>query len=353
MDAANDGTTDYFTGEVLSANDYYAFGATMPGRSFTSSSYRYGFNGKENDPEGMGGGGSTYDYGFRIYNPNLGRFLSVDPLTDSYPWYTPYQFAGNKVIEAIDLDGLEEFKVREKKSGNKWILTIDHTNIEGEKNTFQEIDDNNKPVGVVKPITKEMEWYVDRARSYKTTENKNGAVFSIDQPLITKTNAEEIDKKKERSTTETKADTKINGNPIVKDPEPPPAFSNSVVGEIFIENGKEYEHGFTLGKDFKNMATEIAIYLLKNPKANLTITLSGGYVRPGGDLGKSWNDPIVYGTYKGLTYAERFALEYKAVVNTVIKLTNGKVDASRMSAKQGSLEGTEFDVTPTSNEKKP
>jgi hypothetical protein len=50
-----------------------------------------------------------YDYGFRIYNPAIGRFLSVDPLTKSYPWYTPYQFAGNKPIWAIDLDGLEEF----------------------------------------------------------------------------------------------------------------------------------------------------------------------------------------------------------------------------------------------------
>ncbi len=71
-------------------------------------SYPYGFNGKEKDDEGMGGGGSTYDYGFRIYNPNLGRFLSVDPLTKSYPWYTPYQFAGNKPISCSDLDGAEE-----------------------------------------------------------------------------------------------------------------------------------------------------------------------------------------------------------------------------------------------------
>ena len=72
--------------------------------------YRYGFNGKEIDKgdEGMGGGGSTYDYGFRIYNPSIGKFLSVDPLTASYPWYTPYQFAGNMPIWAIDLDGLEE-----------------------------------------------------------------------------------------------------------------------------------------------------------------------------------------------------------------------------------------------------
>jgi hypothetical protein len=32
----------------------------------------------------------------------------VDPLSPSYPWYTPYQFAGNKPIEFIELEGLEE-----------------------------------------------------------------------------------------------------------------------------------------------------------------------------------------------------------------------------------------------------
>ena len=34
--------------------------------------------------------------------------MSVDPLYDDYPFYTPYQFAGNKPIWAIDIDGLEE-----------------------------------------------------------------------------------------------------------------------------------------------------------------------------------------------------------------------------------------------------
>ncbi|EAY24004.1 RHS repeat-associated core domain-containing protein [Microscilla marina] len=67
--------------------------------------YRYGFNGKENDQEW---GKLIQDYGFRLYNPAIAKFLSVDPLSPSYPWYTPYQFAGNKPIEAIDLDGLEE-----------------------------------------------------------------------------------------------------------------------------------------------------------------------------------------------------------------------------------------------------
>jgi len=35
------------------------------------------------------------------------RFLSVDPIASQYPELTPYQFAGNMPIRAIDLDGLE------------------------------------------------------------------------------------------------------------------------------------------------------------------------------------------------------------------------------------------------------
>jgi RHS repeat-associated protein len=86
-----------------------------------SDVYRYGFNGKELDEEGMGGGSSTYDYGFRIYNSRLGKFLSTDPLHVSYPWYTPYQFAGNTPIMAIDLDGLEELIVVRYFEDGKYI----------------------------------------------------------------------------------------------------------------------------------------------------------------------------------------------------------------------------------------
>jgi RHS repeat-associated protein len=69
--------------------------------------YRYGFNGKENDNE-VKGWGNQQDYGMRIYDPRLGRFLSVDPLAKSYPWNSPYAFAENDVLRNIDLDGEEK-----------------------------------------------------------------------------------------------------------------------------------------------------------------------------------------------------------------------------------------------------
>ena len=72
----------------------------------SAGGYRFGFNGKENDNE-VKGEGNQQDYGMRVYDPRLGRFLSVDPLTKSYPELTPYQFASNRPIDANDLDGAE------------------------------------------------------------------------------------------------------------------------------------------------------------------------------------------------------------------------------------------------------
>lgn len=59
----------------------------------------------ENDKEW--GNQLIQDYGFRLYNPAIGKFLSFDPLAPDYPELTPYQFASNTPIMAIDLDGLE------------------------------------------------------------------------------------------------------------------------------------------------------------------------------------------------------------------------------------------------------
>ena len=55
----------------------------------------------------MKGPDNQYDYGMRMYDPKVGKFLSVDPLTGKYPELTPYQFASNQPIWAIDLDGKE------------------------------------------------------------------------------------------------------------------------------------------------------------------------------------------------------------------------------------------------------
>ncbi|MCO5273640.1 MAG: OmpA family protein [Flavobacteriales bacterium] len=90
---------------------YEPFGSLLPGRNYSSDSYRFGFNGKENDNEVHGAVGTFQDYGMRAYDTRVGRFFSVDPMARQFPFYTPYQFAGNKPTIAKDLDGLEEWIV--------------------------------------------------------------------------------------------------------------------------------------------------------------------------------------------------------------------------------------------------
>ena len=94
--------TDHYNGIVYSAQLYYPFGWEIPTLSYTAKKYRFGFNGKEDDREWH-----AQDYGFRLYTPREARFISVDPITAQYPELTPYQFASNTPIQAVDLDGLE------------------------------------------------------------------------------------------------------------------------------------------------------------------------------------------------------------------------------------------------------
>jgi RHS repeat-associated protein len=68
------------------------------------NAYRFGFNGMEKDDE-MKGNGNSLDFGARIYDPRIGRWLALDPLAFKYPYASPYNFVLNTPISAIDPDG--------------------------------------------------------------------------------------------------------------------------------------------------------------------------------------------------------------------------------------------------------
>ena len=82
----------------------YPFGLDIKERSFQSDAYRYGFQGQEEDPEWLAG---AVSYKYRIHNKVIGRFLSIDPLAPEYPWNSPYAFSENRVIDGVELEGLE------------------------------------------------------------------------------------------------------------------------------------------------------------------------------------------------------------------------------------------------------
>jgi RHS repeat-associated protein len=90
---------------LKSRADYYAFGSLLPGRNYSSDAYRFGFNGMEKDDEMLGATGTSYDFGARLLDPRVGRWLSLDPLAGKYPGISPYSFALNTPIQAKDPDG--------------------------------------------------------------------------------------------------------------------------------------------------------------------------------------------------------------------------------------------------------
>jgi len=85
----------------------YPFGMVMPGRNWTAASaegYRFGFGGMENDDE-VKGANNSLDFGARIYDPRLGRLLTIDPNANQYSYQTPYIYASNNPIYCIDVEG--------------------------------------------------------------------------------------------------------------------------------------------------------------------------------------------------------------------------------------------------------
>ncbi len=67
-------------------------------------------NGKEKDDE-IVGSGNTYDFGARMLDVRLGRWMSVDPKAGKFPSESPFVFVGNNPIIAIDPDGEEKIVV--------------------------------------------------------------------------------------------------------------------------------------------------------------------------------------------------------------------------------------------------
>ena len=97
-------TTLKYEAVVEMKKDYYPFGMEMPGRTFNSDSYRYGYNGMELDNE-VSGNGNSYTTEFRQYDPRLGRWKSLDPLAHLLTDQSPYSFALNSPVRVVDGDG--------------------------------------------------------------------------------------------------------------------------------------------------------------------------------------------------------------------------------------------------------
>lgn len=52
-----------------------------------------------------------------MHDPRIGRFFSVDPLYKNFPWNSTYAFSENRVIDGMELEGLEEVPAGKLENG--------------------------------------------------------------------------------------------------------------------------------------------------------------------------------------------------------------------------------------------
>nr|WP_319572375.1 DUF6443 domain-containing protein [uncultured Draconibacterium sp.] len=91
--------------------EYYPFGSLFSENNLAKNKYLY--NGKELQNEFF----ENYDYGARFYDPQLGRWHSVDPLASDYPSWTPYHFVHNNPIILVDPTGMGADWFENEKTG--------------------------------------------------------------------------------------------------------------------------------------------------------------------------------------------------------------------------------------------
>ena len=101
----------------------------MDGRHGSSADqYRYGFQGQEMDDE-VKGEGNSVNYKYRMHDPRIGRFFAVDPLAPKYAYNSPYAFSENRVIDAIELEGLEQLQVKDLHQAEFHTRLVDYSEL--------------------------------------------------------------------------------------------------------------------------------------------------------------------------------------------------------------------------------
>ncbi|MFW6352167.1 MAG: RHS repeat domain-containing protein, partial [Bacteroidota bacterium] len=94
--------------ELIQQKHYYPFGMEMSQLNLGTGTNKYLYNGKElQDDFELG----WYDYGARFYDPELGRFHSVDPKSEEYFPQSPYAYAANNPILFIDRNGEDPYLI--------------------------------------------------------------------------------------------------------------------------------------------------------------------------------------------------------------------------------------------------
>ena len=165
--------------------------------------YRFGYQGSEKDNE-ISGEGNTLVFKYRIEDSRRGEFLSVDPLIKDYPYLSPYVFSEDRVIDGVELEGMERRNYSDRyKQLHCPVFTVSrgHPALNREwkilkgnvKDTYANINSKVKPIAkktlqiISSPITfpiYKISILIDKFSHSKIQINPEPEPFDFDKPQI-------------------------------------------------------------------------------------------------------------------------------------------------------------------------
>ncbi|MFC4686163.1 DUF6443 domain-containing protein [Epilithonimonas pallida] len=123
--------------EIIDRNDYYPFGLNiLQGAEFSvnGSPLNYKFQEQELQETGF------YSFKWRNYDPTIGRFFNVDPLSEKYAYQSHYNFSENRVVNSREIEGLEAFDNDEDANESARERGLDSNDYYLEKNDSGGVD---------------------------------------------------------------------------------------------------------------------------------------------------------------------------------------------------------------------
>lgn len=129
-------------GKIVETNDFEPFGNRIDNPNSVLSSNRYRFSGKEEQTTGPESG--LLDFGARMYNPTLGRWMAIDPLAEKYVSLSPYVYCANSPIMIIDPDGRKLYPAKgvSKKFMAQFKEAVAYMNSKGTGGLLKAINDH-------------------------------------------------------------------------------------------------------------------------------------------------------------------------------------------------------------------
>lgn len=209
-----------------------------------------------------------YQFKFRNHDPQIGRFLQIDPLADKYVHNSTYAYAENDVIRAIDLEGLEKYVITNERVQNHLykisiarVLRKDQTNkLQPLNSNVQMKDDQGNPI--TKDVLRlQNNVLVNRERHDVTQSNgmSEGERFIRDQGIV------QTDVVGKNNVLSVQVEI-LNGDKVEK------------VGDVFSQQGDAYRssEGYVSGINYStNTTNSIATQADVMHQVNQVLDISG------------------------------------------------------------------------------